>query len=621
MANRVYETAIRIAATIDKAFKPELLSAASAVAKLSKEAKGLKAAEALTERLAKQQHAVAVAAEKVAAGEKGAEKELKRAQAAADRTGNSLRKMGVDTSRLASEQRRLGAELATTEARMKRAEAINAHFGKTLEKLSEGAKKWTTIEGSAGKVRDAAGGLVKDALKIAGLGVAAGAGMFELAKSTAEAGHEIETTSVRLGTTAEALQLVRSAGKKTGADVEALDTGLGKLAINLGKILSLKKKGGSGLVGNVGEIQILGTGTPGSAKPADPFAHIGLSAKKLAQLAPEQQVAQIADAFGKLKTHSEKAAAAVAIFGKGGLAMLPLLAKGGKGLEEFYAAARASGNVLSKETIENAQKFHLAYLAAQGQITGVKNTLGAALLPAVTRVLGQFNEWLSKNRGQVKIWADQLAAWLENKAIPAIEKLIPQIMQVARQVGGWIEKGTALIGGIGNLGTALAAIRLAPFGVSVASLAVNFARLALQIGAAETAAIGFKAAQVGLVAAAGAAGYAVGSFIDEQLGISDYLSGTANNQVGISKSDSSLAKEANARFEADMAAYRARRAASPRTGTSTAPSSTQVTYAPQITIQGNASREDIDAAHRKAQEDFAAKMKAHEAEQRRLAYE
>jgi hypothetical protein len=716
VAGKIYERAIRIAAKVASSFKPDVLSAAAAVKRLGIETGKLKSAEKATEsfgrlgaelqaarakynttsealaRLKSAQEAAGGAtkdsARWVAAGEralKSSERELNRVSAAAGRNAAALHAAGVDTTKLAHEQHRLAEALEATERRTKLAEAVEHHFGETLERAKKKVHELATAEGSLAIAREKGKQLGETVKHLAELTVGAeGAAfaLFEVAKSTAEAAGDVEKMSERLGIGTEALQLMRYAGQATHTDVEELNTGLGKMAVNIGKVIAAKKKGG-GLSGEVGGIQMLGMPGADKAGAVDPFKHIGLSAKELAQLAPEEQLAKIAGGINNLKTHSEKAAAAVAIFGKGGLAMLPLLAKGAEGLEEFYDQARASGNILSEETLEQSKQFHHAFLQSQQSILGVKNTLGSALLPVASEVLGDITRWVRENRGQIKQWAEQTATWIKGKAIPAIRELVPQVLAVAKQIGGWIATGLKLIGGVQNLGYALAALRLGSFAGSVVAVAGNFTKLALAVaeyalktraaaaaqkalnaggggeggpggaagGAAAVAGAGKAAkaaaavggAVAGVVAgvavgddayskaggaiAGGLAG-AVGSLLGPALGqvIGGAVGGAAayaidaiGNLGGQSKSDAAAETERlNAMAKAAGDARRAQ--ANAPAGGAASQVNNQIAYAPVINIQGNASKEDVEAANRKGREEFEAMYERMQAKQRRVSF-
>ena len=652
MAGKIYETAIALKATISAAFKPATLDAAKAIERLAKETVKLKSAEKATEQFARLSSELSAARARVnttsealarlkaaetaaggatkesakwtAAGARElakAERELVRASAAAGRNAAALHAAGVNTKDLAKAQEHLAHSLEAVERRTKLAEAVEHHFGETLKKVRERMKEMSSVEGSLAGVKEGVKGLAETAkhageLLLGAEGLAFG--VYELAKHTGEAGDELENTSIKLGTTTTALQLLRYAGRQADVDVAALDAGLGKLAVNLGKVLSAKKKGGGGgLVGDVGGINMLGM--PGAAKAGtvDPFKRLGLSAKELSAQAPEEQVKRIADGLAKLKTHAEKSAAAVQIFGKGGLAMLPLLAEGAEGIEKFYAEARASGRLLSAETIENAKKFDLSYKQVTGAFESVRNTLGAAFLPVVTRVMGEASKWIDANREKVKLWAEQAARWIEGTAIPAIVKVGPKLWELAEKAGrllGWAADHAT------GLGIAIAAIRLAPLVTSFASLSVNI----LQAGSAmlqyatntTSAAAAAKAlatqqafgggggvkgllGKAGLVAAAGVAGYEVGGWLDDKLGLSDRLSGL-HGQLKADEAD----------FKAKEAARIARNpGGAPRLGSmmigavSSGRTGAAFTYAPVINV-GDGSKKEIatqlDEGHRRA---------------------
>jgi len=572
MAGKLYSVAIAIGAKVSATFKSETYSAAAALTRLGKEAKQFSALERSTERFAKFADTVAQAEKRYTtaaaaleqlkraelaaggatkesakwtrAGEratKAAEVALGKARHAANTEAAALHLAGINTADLTREQHQLAFAIENTARRQKALtqaqEASNRLFGK--RKKSDDplfAKAGAQI-----------GSVARDAVRLGGAAIAAGAGVFAIAKSTAEAGVDLDKTAIRLGTTTEALQLLRGAARKSDVDVDALDTGLGKLAINLGKVISLKKKGGgSGLVGNVGEIQMVAAKTGGGGKTAqaDPFKHLKLSAKELAKLQPEEQVAKIADAINKLGTHAEKSAAVVQIFGKGGLALLPLIEKGSAGLEELFAQTRASGNLLSKETIENSKRFHLALLSTEGAIGSVKNTLGAALLPVVTDVLGKFTKFVAENRGQIKEWASSAAAWIQGKGVPALFKFGRDVVDLAVKIANAVEKVAGWVGGFKNLAIVVGALRLAPLAKTIAEIGFNVAKGAIALGkyvaatkalnAAESAGGGIGgaaaptaagkamglAANAAMLAGAAVVGYEIGLYIDDKLKIS-----------------------------------------------------------------------------------------------------
>jgi hypothetical protein len=569
--SRTYETAIKIGAAISKAFKADTYSAAAALTRLGTEAKKLKAADQATESFGRLQAQLASskakldaasealqrlkAAELAAGGAtkestrwtkagesavKAASKEFDRASAAVGRNAAALHAAGVNTAHLVLEQDRLAASLRASE-----------RGSKALERLGG-------LRGSVGALGGNLRSVGNDVLRLTGLGVAAATALGALAAKTIRAGDEIGDTADKLGIGSTALQELRYGALQSGAETEALDRGLAKLAISLGKVAAARNKGGaaSGLVGNVGEIQILGNAGAGAGAGkgalADPFKHIGLSVKELVALKPEQQVGKIADGLLTLKTHADRAATAQAIFGKGATAILPFLEEGSAGIDRMSKAGHRFGGILGEEAVKAADLADKSLKNAELAFAGVSNTLGAALLPSAVKALDGFSNLVAENRGEIKKWAEQAAVWIEKRAIPSLLHIGREAKTLGEKVIGLVQKGASLVGGFKNLAIVVGALRLAPLAYSIGSVGVNAVKAAIAVGryvaakwsavaatkalnAAEGAgipgspgaagrAIGL-AANAAMVAGAAVVGWEIGTKIDEALKISQKTGG------------------------------------------------------------------------------------------------
>ena len=89
----------------------------------------------------------------------------------------------------------------------------------------------------------------------------------------------------------------------------------------------------------------------GTGEAAQPLKELGLEARQLATISPDQQIAALAAAFDQVKSPAEKARLATAIFGSAGRDMLAVLSDGQAGLEkqseEFKLLA---GNISELDT-------------------------------------------------------------------------------------------------------------------------------------------------------------------------------------------------------------------------------------------------------------------------------
>jgi hypothetical protein len=124
----------------------------------------------------------------------------------------------------------------------------------------------------------------------------------------------------------------------------------------------------------------------------DTFKRIGLDAKKLSEEGADQAFRDIAHAIGNLGTAAEKAAAAKEIFGKAGVADLPMF---GKALDEAEAKARRFGVAMSEVDIGNITAADEQWENIGQQLKGIGNQIVASLAPAIETVLGTLSNLIS----------------------------------------------------------------------------------------------------------------------------------------------------------------------------------------------------------------------------------
>jgi len=513
MAGRTYETAIKISAQLASTFKSVTGGATGALkkltdqaAKLSQQERGTEKFAALTAKVADAERKLQASISKGADAYDKAERELVKVTNAAVKAGVALVAAGVDTRKLSDEQHRLATELASTERKMAGLAAAQSGWGL----LKKGGA------GLAGNVRS----LAHDAGRVGVAAVGAGVGLLALLKKAADTGDAIDDVSGRLGISGEALQSFHLQAELAGGSAEDADAAIGKLSVNIGKVMAAKKKGGGG--GGFGPVEgltIFGEGGGGGDGAQDPFKRLGLSAKKLSKLAPEQQVEAIADKIAGLKTQSEKAAAAVAIFGKGGLKFLPALSGGAAGIRQLREEGVRTGKFMSNEATKAASDFNdaLKELETHG-INSVVNALGGTLLPLGTKTFKDLTKWVAEHQAQIKQWAETTQVWIETKAVPAIKSAVDWFMKTGDQIARAVSWAADLVGGFGNLAVAIAALRLAPLVLSLGQIVVGLGKMAAGLVTMTGATWAGAAANVAWAApwlALAAAGVAIGAAINE----------------------------------------------------------------------------------------------------------
>jgi hypothetical protein len=104
----------------------------------------------------------------------------------------------------------------------------------------------------------------------------------------------------------------------------------------------------------------------------------------------DQVLIEVADKFTTAGDGATKTAAAIALFGKSGKELIPLLNEGAAGLEEMRKTAEQMGLVLDQNTANAVSKFNDNIKIIQKSGEGVANLVITAIIPALERLSEQF---------------------------------------------------------------------------------------------------------------------------------------------------------------------------------------------------------------------------------------
>ena len=164
----------------------------------------------------------------------------------------------------------------------------------------------------------------------------------------------------------------------------------GKLATRLGmSVESLQGLQMAATMAGVGDLTptlqkmsiILGQAAAGAKPATEALAGIGLSIDDLAGMNPDEQFKAIAAAISAIPDPASRAAAAVKIFGKSGVELLPLLSQN---LEEVQARMERLGAVLSSDQTEAIEAMNDALTMVQATFKGIIGQVVGNLAPVVT---------------------------------------------------------------------------------------------------------------------------------------------------------------------------------------------------------------------------------------------
>jgi len=225
-----------------------------------------------------------------------------------------------------------------------------------------------SMQGLQGQAKNAAMGFNSLKGAVAGFGAAiAGsaivAGLTSVVKSSIDAGDELFNLQAKTGIAASALIGLGNAAKLADVDQATLGKSLTKLSINLVKAA----EGNDALARKFDALGVSVKGADGQVVSAD----VALK--------------QIADRFADMPDGAQKAAAAVALFGKSGADLIPLLNEGAAAMEEF--TFKVSDDFAARSDLFNDTITELG-IKAQGFGLELTN----ALLPALQSILEVFGD-------------------------------------------------------------------------------------------------------------------------------------------------------------------------------------------------------------------------------------
>jgi lambda family phage tail tape measure protein len=202
---------------------------------------------------------------------------------------------------------------------------------------------------------------------IAGASIAAlGVGITALVMPVARVGDEFFKLSQKTGVSVEALTALDYAAKLSDVTTEGLTKALQKLSVAMF------------------DTQV--NGDEGSAA----LKALGISATDAhGQIRPTEAVLlDLAEKFADMPDGADKAALAVKLFGKEGLAIIPFLNQGREGITALMEEAQRLGLVMSEDVARASEVFNDNLTRLSAIFEGVQRQIGSAVIP----ILADFTE-------------------------------------------------------------------------------------------------------------------------------------------------------------------------------------------------------------------------------------
>ena len=209
----------------------------------------------------------------------------------------------------------------------------------TAGKVSGGLKG---LAGAAGGLSGALGSLVP---------LATGAGLAAMAKNAIDAADDMNDLSQKTGVSVESLSKFQQAANASGTSIE----GVGAAMIKLNRNLATGNDGAAEALTSLG---VSATDASGKLKSTDAI------------------MLEVADKFAKMPDGADKTAAAMALFGKAGADMIPLLNGGSKAVTDLSAT-------MTGAFAKGADSLNDKLAALQGKLLALGVNIGTALMPAL----------------------------------------------------------------------------------------------------------------------------------------------------------------------------------------------------------------------------------------------
>ncbi len=225
-------------------------------------------------------------------------------------------------------------------------------------------------------LEDGLDGVKNGLLAIVGAGAAAGAALVAITAETASYADDSIKAAERIGLTVEELQALDFALGISGTSMEQQRASFVRLA----RTASDANEGLSTATRAFDRIGVSVTDAAGELKPM------------------EVLIRDVADGLSQMENETLRTATAQELFGRRGTDLLQFLEDGADGINALTAEAMTLGAVISTEAAEGAEIFNDELLRARTVARGIRQEIGLALIPELSRLITATKEWFLANR-------------------------------------------------------------------------------------------------------------------------------------------------------------------------------------------------------------------------------
>lgn len=315
-------------------------------------------------------------------------------------------------------------------------------------------------------------------LKMAAAGAAIGAALgaataaaVNLARDAVNVADEISKSAVKIGIGTEELSRLRYAADLSGVSFQGLEKGLLILNRNMAQAAE------------------------GSGKAATAFASMGINVSNAdgTLKTTTQVLAEMADVFATMPDGAQKSALAMAVLGKSGADMIPLINGGSGALKELTEEASRFGIVIDEETGRRAEEFNDNLSRLQGVFSSLATRIAAEMLPSLVGL----QTWLISNQDAI-LGAARSVVEFGGSLVRLVQSLAPLLAGFAAYRAALLAASAAqavYVAGMTAFSFAVGGARAATIALNTALISNPFTAVAVAVGTLTAAFIGMRNAQ------------------------------------------------------------------------------------------------------------------------------
>ena len=355
---------------------------------------------------------------------------------------SSLKKVGQEIRNVERAQDALGKQRDVLVKQGKSVDDLDreyADLGRTLDQLKAKQARYDRVMLAGRRVgetaKEAAHEIGRSVRNIAVGVTAAGAAVIGLTNSVAASGREVGRMAALANSTPREFQRWAAGAQTVGIEQDKLADILKDVNDRVGDFIQT-----------------------GGGPMADFFENIapkvGVTAEMFRELSGPEALQLYVASLEKAGVNQQDMTFYLEAMASDATALIPLLRRGGSEMNRLGDEAERVGAILSDDAVAGAEDYTAAMREMRQAGTGLRNTIGTALMPAVMRLSRTFASWLGNNRSQVEAWSTAAAGAVE-RVLPVVGQVLEGFGRVAKVVGQATSVAADAVGGWENFGMIL----------------------------------------------------------------------------------------------------------------------------------------------------------------------